>query len=231
MNLALRRSAAHAFVDSIESPHLDEQDQHHLTRVLRLRRDEIVSVTNGRGQWRLCRFVDGGGLVVDTDIAACERPPRPSTVGFAVPKGERPEWIVQKLTEIGIDRIVILHTERSVTVWDAERGVRNVLKLRRVAREAAMQSRRVWLPEIFGPVGLTAVGSLPGVEPAAMALAEPDGDPLAPSDACILIGPEGGWSDTELAGVERHVGLGESVLRVETAALVAAVRMMALRSI
>ncbi len=72
------------------------------------------------------------------------------TVGFALVKGERPELIVQKLTELGIDRIVPFVAERSVVRWDGDRAAGHVERLRRVAREAAMQSRRCWLPEVVG---------------------------------------------------------------------------------
>ncbi len=54
---------------------------------------------------------------------------------------------MQKLTEIGVDRIVVLHAERSVVRWDTERGTKNLVKLVRVAREAIQQSRQVWLPQ------------------------------------------------------------------------------------
>ena len=70
------------------------------------------------------------------------------TVAFAPTKGERPEWVVQKLTELGVDRIVPLISERSVVRWAGERGAGAVERLRRVAREAAAQSRRVWLPDV-----------------------------------------------------------------------------------
>ena len=71
-----------------------------------------------------------------------------SKTGFAPVKGDRPEWTVQKLTELGVDRIVPLRAARSVVRWDGERGAAAVERLRRVAREAAMQSRRCRLPEV-----------------------------------------------------------------------------------
>ena len=74
------------------------------------------------------------------------------TVAFAPVKGERPEWVVQKLTELGIDRIVPLRSERSVVRWTGTRGQATVERLRRVAREAAAQCRRVWLPEVCDTV-------------------------------------------------------------------------------
>ena len=222
MNASVRGSAAHVFVDSLAAPVLNLDDQHHLGRVLRLREGEAVSVSDGRGSWRMCRFVSADALEPTSDI---ECPPRATpelTIGFALPKAERPEWIVQKLTEIGIDRIVVLHADRSVVRWAPDRADRNMTKLRKVAREASMQSRRLWLPIIDGPAQPRFV------DPLAM-LAEPGGDRLTLEASCLLIGPEGGWTRDELAQQSRHVSLGSSILRVETAALVAAAQLSALR--
>ena len=84
------------------------------------------------------------------------------TVAFAPIKGERPEWVVQKLTELGIDRIVPLRSERSVVRWTAQRGQAAVERLRRVAREAAAQCRRVWLPEVAETVAFADLAMLGG---------------------------------------------------------------------
>ncbi len=232
MNPLLRRSAAHVFVESLATPELNNDDQHHLGRVLRLRAGESVSVSDGHGAWRVCRFAAGDVLEPDTEITHEPVPTVSIAIGFALPKGDRPEWIVQKLTEIGVDRIAVLHTQRSIVRWDADRAERNLAKLHKVAREAAMQSRRVWLPAIEGPVALSwltpsVVGAV--VAPAAVALAEPDGSPLTLATPTVLIGPEGGWTEEELGAYPSHVRLGPSVLRVETAALVAAAQLGALR--
>ena len=215
------------FVESLATPLLNDDDQHHLARVLRLRAGESVSVSDGRGGWRMCRFGDGGMLEADTHIVSEAASTVAITIGFALPKGDRPEWIVQKLTEIGVDRIIVLHAARSVVRWEADRAERNIAKLRRVAREAAMQSRRVWLPTIDGPLTPSVVTS--AAPCAAVALAEPDGAPLSLATTTVLIGPEGGWSADELSATANHVRLGSTVLRVETAALVAAAQLGALR--
>ena len=81
-----------------------------------------------------------------------------------------------------------------------------------------MQSRRVWLPEISGPV--RAVEVLPG-----LAVAEPGGRSVTADDVAIAIGPEGGWSTKELEVAAATVSLGPNILRVETAAVAAAVLM------
>jgi 16S rRNA (uracil1498-N3)-methyltransferase len=76
------------------------------------------------------------------DSVLADRSLPPLTVAFAVLKGERNEMVVQKLTELGIDRIVPVLAERCVVRWDTVRAQRQHERLERVAREAAMQSRR-----------------------------------------------------------------------------------------
>jgi 16S rRNA (uracil1498-N3)-methyltransferase len=226
MNSALRGSAAHVFVESLEHPVLDGDDVHHLVRVLRLRQSEVVSASNGAGQWRLCRLGTDGELAVEGEIV--DEPVRtpPITVGFALPKGDRPEWIVQKLTEIGVDRIILLHTTHSVVRWDDSRASRNLVRLAKVSREAAMQSRRVRLVDIVGPVG---VGEICDSRATGTAIAEPGGGEPGLGAPTILIGPEGGWTASELALCSSTVSLGPTILRVETAALVAATQLVMLR--
>lgn len=212
----LRRSAAHVVVDDVEVPVLAESDVHHLFRVLRVADGDVVSVTDGRGGWRLCTAV-ADGVEPSGAVQHEPAPVDPLTIGFAIPKSDRPEWIVQKLTELGADRILVLHADRSVVRWDARRGEKHLAKLQRTAVEAVQQCRRVFVPTVEGPV--SALEILPGA-----VAAEPGGRPLVVSDHTVVIGPEGGWTDRELAAAGDRVSLGPTVLRVETAALIAAAR-------
>jgi 16S rRNA (uracil1498-N3)-methyltransferase len=216
MDEALRRSAAHVLVADLAVPALDPQQAHHLARVLRLRDGVTVTVTDGAGHWRESRWVDGA-LEPSAEVVTT-MPPREVTVAVASPKGDRLDWLVQKVTEVGVTRLVLIAAERSVVRWDVERGARQLDRLGRIAAEAAMQSRRVWLPEVIGPVPAAEVL-------ATSALAEPGGRAVTAADRSIAIGPEGGWSPAELALATDRVSLGEHVLRVETAAIVAATLM------
>jgi 16S rRNA (uracil1498-N3)-methyltransferase len=217
MDSALRRSTAHLLVPDVETPQLDADALHHVSRVLRLRRGETVTVTDGAGRWRCCVFT-GDGVDVSTEVYSERRPDPSLTIAVAPPKGERLEWLVAKCTEVGIDSVVLLEAEHSVVRWTGERAERQLVRLRRVAGEASMQSRRVWLPEVSGPI--RAIEVLPG-----HAVAEPGGRPLTATDVGIAIGPEGGWSDKELEVAASRVSLGPNILRVETAAVAAAVLM------
>ena len=116
--------AALAFVADLDLPVLDAGDQHHLARVLRLRPGETIAVADGRGSWRRARF--GPNLELDGPVVEDPSPGAEIGVAFALVKGDRPELVVQKLTELGVDVIVPLVDARSVVQCDGERASRHV---------------------------------------------------------------------------------------------------------
>lgn len=224
MNHELRRSAAHVFVESLDAPHLLDDDLHHLQRVLRVGPRDTVTVSDGGGTWAPGRLAADGSIEWTGERQTVAAAPAPIGVATAIAKGDRTEWVVQKLTEVGMDRIVLFESTRSVVRWDAARRARHLERLRRIAREAAMQSRRVRLPD----VAVLAWADLVATEGAV--LAEPGaGD--APTDGVrlVIVGPEGGFTADELDCGLPTVSLGEQILRVETAAVAAGVLLHAVR--
>ncbi len=216
----LRSTSAHVFVDADlldgDDIALDDDVEHHLRRVLRLRDGKTVGVTDGEGRWRLATVRATTSVLTlesATDVVVEERP-APITIAVAIPKGDRLDWLVQKTTEIGVDRIQLLHAERSVVRWRPEKVATQLARLERVAEEACRQSRRVWRVEILAPVDAVAVL-------ADVVVAEPSGRRFASGDRAIAVGPEGGWADTELALAAETATLGANVLRTETAAVAA----------
>jgi 16S rRNA (uracil1498-N3)-methyltransferase len=220
-----RGTAPHAFVADVDRPVLGEDDRHHLGRALRLRPGDPLTVSDGFGRWRPVRFGDD---LEPTGAVNLDKAARPEiTVALTPVKGARPEWAVQKLTELGIDRIWLLVAARSVVRWEGDRAAGHVARLEKVARQAAMQSRRTRLPELRTGVLVADALEAGG---AAAAVAAPGG--IAPSleRPMLLIGPEGGWSASELVAAPATVGLGPTVLRAETAAVAAGALLVALRS-
>ncbi len=230
-------AAAQVFVDDPGRPTVSDEDAHHLGRVLRLRDGEEVIAADGNGHWArtawrgqaaLERLTAGTGVGGDGTVQSEPRAEPALTVAFAPVKGERPEWVVQKLTELGIDRIVPLRTERSVVRWSGARGQAAVEKLRRVAREAAGQCRRVWLPEVCDTLPFADLAALGG--PGEVVLAQLSGDRPTVTQRVVAVGPEGGWSTEELESALPTVGFGLSVLRAETAAVTAGALLASLRT-
>lgn len=224
-------AAAQVFLEDLDAPVPDPDDLHHLSRVLRLRPGEAVVAADGAGSWRLCRFVagpgDGAGLTADGPVLVEAAPGAPVAVGFVPVKGERPEWVVQKLTELGVDRIVVLRSARSVVRWEGDRAATALDRLRRVAREAAAQSRRARLPVLEGVWDLATMAQRSA--PGRLALAHPGGAPPDGALRCVAVGPEGGWGEDERAEGTPLVDLGPRVLRAETAAVAAGTILCALR--
>jgi 16S rRNA (uracil1498-N3)-methyltransferase len=216
---------AHAFVADLDVPVLTGDDHHHLGRVLRLPAGSTVTAGDGAGRWRPCRFTGTTGLEIAGSIAADPSPTPPITVAFAVVKGERPELVVQKLTELGVDRIAPFVAERSVVRWEPARAERQVERWRVIARLAAMQSRRTWLPEVTAVGTFASAAELPGA-----ALADLAGSAPSLDHPVLLVGPEGGWSSAERASGLPTVRLGAHVLRAETAAIAAAAILAAMRA-
>ena len=208
----------HVYVEDLDEPVLANEDRHHLARVLRLRDGDSLTVGDGLGRWRPARF--GSDLRIDGEVVEVPAASRTVAVGFALIKGGRPELVVQKLTELGVDHILPLAAERSVVRWDEAKVASQYERMVRVAREAGMQSRRARLPEV-APVA--PVESLLNA-----AMAEPGGEVLGTDVDVLLVGPEGGWTPEELRE-RRRISLGSTILRAETAAIVAGALLVALR--
>ena len=218
---ALRNSSAHVFVESVQVPVLQDEDAHHLSRVLRLRDGESVTCSDGQGSWVSCTW-NSGAVEISGDIVVVESSNPPLTIAIAPVKGDRTDLVIEKVVEIGIDHIIVLSpVERSVVRWAANKAPQVMDRYTRIARAAAMQSRRVFLPTVSGPV------SLANVTGQGVAFAEPGGTTAPDAVTTLVIGPEGGFAPAEVAGAPSLFDLGPSILRAETAAIVGAARMVA----
>ena len=237
-------AAAHVVVPSVSaSLELAGEDSHHLESVLRLRPGEEVGATDGQGWYVLCVYGGKGRLTAVGEPVFTPRATPALTVGFVPVKGDKPEWTVQKLAELGVDRIVVLRSDRSVVRWDGDRAEGHLGRLRRVVRGAVMQSRQVWMPVVEGvtPVKSAvgpAVGSVSGGGSASggggVGVADMGGGPLPADVHTVVVGPEGGWSAEEREAFAVSgaavVSLGPTVLRAETAAVAAGVLLTARRA-
>jgi 16S rRNA (uracil1498-N3)-methyltransferase len=213
----------------------------HLARVLRAKVGETVRVFDGSGtEWpaRIDSIErDRVDLALGAPIAPAETSGRSLTLAVALPKGDRQKWMVEKLTELGVSRLVPLVTSRGV----AEATPAAVERLKRSVIEACKQCGRSTLLEIAEPRPLAAcVAEKP---PGSLGLvADPRGKPIGNgilpesehgADVIALVGPEGGFTDEEFAAAVEAgftaVSLGRHVLRIETAAIAVAAVVAATR--
>lgn len=219
---------------------LDGSEGRHAAVAHRLAAGERVDVVDGAGVRLSCTVdrVDGAAL----DLRVLDRVVEPApavrlVLVQALAKGGRDELALETATEVGVDAVVPWQARRSVVVWRGQRGAKALTRWRALARAAAKQSRRAWVPEVAEPVDgralATRVRTTVSAGGLALVLHEEADQPLSAvdlpngttADVLVVVGPEGGISPEELAELiaagGRAVRLGPHVLRTSTAGPVA----------
>lgn len=205
----------------------------HLSRVLRAQIGQEFDIATGDAV-RLGRIVGVSDDRVEFLLGdAVEVPPAAEvTLALAIFKFDRMEWAIEKCTEIGVARIIPVIARRTDTHLAAA-AVKRHERWQRIARQAAEQSRRAAVPEVVYPIKLKDLdGNTSPPASARIVLAESERsiylrDVLqsAQREAVLAVGPEGGWADDELKWFDQSgwasASLGETVVRAETAAIVA----------
>jgi 16S rRNA (uracil1498-N3)-methyltransferase len=217
---------------------IDGDDYHYLFRVRRLRPGAAVTLFDGAGREAEAAVAsvsaDQAVLAVEPPRQVAQAPACHVIMMPALIKGERMDFCIQKLVELGVGEIAPVSTARTVVRLEGERARRRHERFVEIARDAARQSRRATVPEIRDIVDLDqALARIAGVPRKLLlwtrererTLADVVAAPL-PAAVCALIGPEGGFAPDEVdravaAGFE-PIGLGPHVLRAETAALAVA---------
>jgi len=212
---------------------LDADQARYLSRVLRLRVGDRLTVFDGLGSEYLASITSIGKsaatlLVIEEAATTTESDLKVHLVQ-GVSRGERMDFVVQKATELGVKRITPVLTEFGVVKLDATRAEKRREHWQKVAASACEQCGRVRLPLIDAPLPLKHwFGSKPEQIDTELILKPGAATPLTrievpKTKVCVLIGPEGGFSDGEfedaaIAGFQ-PVSLGPRVLRTETAAV------------
>ncbi|HUO96825.1 MAG TPA: 16S rRNA (uracil(1498)-N(3))-methyltransferase [Steroidobacteraceae bacterium] len=214
----------------------------HLVRVLRLSRGAPLAVFDGRGREHAATITsvrDAEVLVLlGEPIASAAESPLAITLAQGISRGERMDYALQKATELGVARIVPLLCARSVVKLDAEHAARRLEHWRGIAAAAAGQSGRAVVPEVEAPRRLLDhLDAARGRDELKLVLAPsaalgPRALAAPPARLELLIGPEGGLSEEELAAAAqcgyRSLRLGPRILRTETAAAAAIAALQAL---
>lgn len=236
----IRIHAALALAIGTEST-LPAQAGEHVARVLRLAAGDSLILFNGDGCDYPAVIVALGKREVVVRVTARQpvstESPLVLTLAQAVARGEKMDLIVQKATELGVSAIVPLLTERSEVKLDADRAARRLAHWQAVIASACEQSGRAVLPSIVAPQPLAAW--LDRLDAGALRLALlPDGScrprELAPTPdgALLVVGPEGGLGERDVAALLAHgfrgLQLGPRILRTETAGLAALAALQAL---
>lgn len=222
---------------------LPDEEAQHAARVMRVSPGDSLTLFNGQGYQTTAAVTssDRRRVHVQADPASFTPSPLPLqlSVAVAIPKGDRARWLVEKLTELGVHQLIPLLCQHAQ--YEPSSGT--LQKLRRNVIEACKQCSRNNLMDIADPASLTnTLQQTPTEQP--RWLAHPGGSPIAsllaftppqsppadsltttqlPSQLLCLIGPEGGFSAAEVATARELdavlVGLGPTILRIETAAI------------
>lgn len=211
---------------------LEEGPSVHIARALRMRADDSLVLFDGRGsEWPAhIRQVDKKAVTVtlgERSERSCESPLH-IHVGIAISRGDRMDWIIQKATELGVSAITPLRSERSEVKLKGERAEKKLRHWQQIAISACEQCGRNTLPQLDALAQLTDWAS--AVDAHRKYVLHHRASATAkiseiPSSIALLIGPEGGLTDAEIAGSEQAgfsaLALGPRVLRTETAPLAA----------
>ncbi|WP_226505498.1 16S rRNA (uracil(1498)-N(3))-methyltransferase [Pseudomonas sp. MWU16-30317] len=222
------------FIDaplSLGEHELPEAQAHYISRVLRMAEGDAVQLFDGSGQEFLGALLEVGkkrvSVRLNQAIAGQPASSLPIHLGQGLSRGERMDWAIQKATELGVDEITPIVSERCEVRLKDERADKRLQHWRQIAVSACEQCGRSTVPVIHPPQLLA--DWLAGTEAALKLVLHPVAEPLtnhpAPATLAFLIGPEGGLSDAEVEQAQvsgfHSARLGPRVLRTETAPVVA----------
>lgn len=211
------------------SVELDPREAHHATASRRLAIDSPVCLFDGAGNVAHGRIAETNArrVIIRIDRIQHHNPPAPHiNLACTLPKGDRQNVLLSMATQLGINAFTPLLCQRSIVKPAASFTNR----ARRICIEACKQSRRPHLPAIHDPITTKQLAAQPQNNNTAILIAHPGGSPAraaaqnalaSHSNVLLMIGPEGGFTDHELAAFNPNniVSLGDAILRVETAAI------------
>ena len=216
---------------------IEGEDVKHISKVLRCRVGEKLEICNNDNNEYICEITNIDKSRVELDIVEFVDIKRESDLKIKVyqglPKGPKMEMIHQKLTEVGVDEIILVQTKRTVVKVDDKKEDKKIERWERIIYEAAKQSKRGKIPKLRGVLNFNE--ALDDMKLNDFNIAPYENEKtksikqaikgLDIKNIGIFVGPEGGFEDVEIEAIEeiggQSVSLGPRILRTETASLVA----------
>ena len=222
-----------ASIDKQYFVHLNQDDEHHVLHVMRMKKGDEIEVVSEQKVF-LCRLDETNPLTISVihEIANDVEISEDVTLLFALTKGDKIDLVLQKATELGVKKVALIQSERTVVKYDNKDLEKKSIRFQKIMKEASEQSHRVIVPEFLGVFNLKNLPKEAFSDINYVAY-EKDANDVNNSfsnlskgkSISVLIGPEGGFSEQEINNLTKQgfirTSLGKRILRAETAAIYA----------
>lgn len=214
---------------------LNDEDIHHVLHVMRMRKGDEIEVVADRHLY--AAIIDNTNpleILVNYEIPSDSEINNDIVLFYTLAKGDKIDLVVQKATELGAKKVVLLSSERCVVKWEEKEFNKKLERYKKIAKEASEQSHRLIVPDIIGVYQLSNIPSDLLCDLNLFAYEKKAGNTgdlhsllqKAAGSVSVLVGPEGGFSEKEAEMVEKKYGfipisLGKRILRSETGAIYA----------
>ncbi|MBQ6731355.1 MAG: 16S rRNA (uracil(1498)-N(3))-methyltransferase [Bacilli bacterium] len=222
-----------ANIDQDYFVHVSKEDEHHILHVMRMKKGDEIEVVDNK-QLYLCRLDDTNPLTISMvhEIASDVEIKEDVTLLYALTKGDKIDLVLQKATELGVKKVALIQSERTVVKYDSKDLEKKSQRFVKIMKEASEQSHRLVVPEFLGIFNLKALPpqvfsdvNFVAYEKDASKVSEQFQGLEKGKSVSILIGPEGGFSKQEIDNLVSlgfiRTSLGKRILRAETAAIYA----------
>ena len=222
-----------ASIDKDYFVHLTNDDEHHVLHVMRMKKGDEIEVVDNQKLF-LCRLDQTNPLVISVihEIASDVELNEDVTLLFALAKGDKIDLVLQKATELGVKKVALVQSERTVVNYESKDLEKKTLRFEKIMKEASEQCHRLIVPKFLGVFDLKKLPKDAYSDLNYVAY-EKDANDVNNSfkgleknkSISILIGPEGGFSEKEIDALTKQgfirTSLGKRILRAETAAIYA----------
>lgn len=222
-----------ASIDQDYFVHLSKDDEHHVLHVMRMKTGDEIEVVDNKVLY-LCRLDSTNPLVISMvhEIASDVEISEDVTLLYALTKGDKIDLVLQKATELGVKKVALIQSERTVVKYDNKDIEKKSQRFIKIMKEASEQSHRLMVPEFLGIFNLKALPpqtfsdiNFVAYEKDASKADEQFQGLEKGKSVSVLIGPEGGFSKQEIENLVNlgfiRTSLGKRILRAETAAIYA----------